>query len=226
MENSEHQYHLNEWNCECNLVDFSGIPCSHLIALHFQLYDEFPQFLIDPRWKKETSSNDVAISFQRETVIDTLSNCNDSDVGNLQPSQLYHETFDQHSHSNLTKEERYVRILNMAKNICSISSKNVELTSRVMEKFHKLLDQVRGITEFDETDEELYFQTNEILTQNDQIQQNPAQEKSIQTVDHVDVIGKRKGRPRKPRKAKEYSKPIKCLICLRNHFMTDCPYYN
>ena len=40
------------------------------------------------------------------------------------------------------------------------------------------------------------------------------------------MIGKRKGRPRKPRKAKEYSEPIECYICLRNHKLIDCPYYN
>ena len=109
----------------------------------------------------------------------------------------------------------------MVKVICSISC-------RTMEKFRDLLDQVRGITEFNETDEELYFQTNEVLTQNDQIQQNPAQEKPIQqqTIDHVDVIGKRKGQPRKSRKTKEYSKSIECFICLKNHMTSNCPYYN
>ena len=64
-----------------------------------------------------------------------------------------------------------------------------------MKKFGKILEQIRGNTEFDENqlkncDLSLMDQTNEIQIQNvsDQIQEN----QTNTTIDHVDVIGKKK----------------------------------
>ena len=91
---------------------------------------------------------------------------------------------------------------------------------------HKLLDsdvlpiQIRKFLFTDSADAS--WTKLEIPTQNNQLQENQI---NI-TVDHVDVIGKKKGRPRKLRKANEYSKSLQCLICLKNHLVTDCPYYH
>ncbi|KAK8881892.1 hypothetical protein M9Y10_044529 [Tritrichomonas musculus] len=223
---------LNEWCCECKLNYFSGVPCSHIISLHSKLFNEYPFFLIDPRWK--ISNNNITIS--NDDVLNLSNNLveESNDISIPLPIKLKQETYDPYSLSTLTQEQRFLRIFHIAKQLCSAAACDIYNSCMVMEKFKKLLDHVQILNkEVNKQNNDETFQSNDtnVDDKNNSSKHNDNSlelivPKTNTVVDHCDIIGKRKGRPKKPRKAKEHSQNTQCIICLGKHHMKDCFFYN
>mgnify|MGYP001050602289 FL=1 len=214
-EHPDEIYRLNEWFCNCGFIDFSGLPCCHIIALHANLFNEFPTFLVDPRWNRtnETFKQEDSLLFE-QTLKEADATSDDDEEVNLPPPISY-ETNDSNEMSNLSQGERFLKLFHVSKSICSLASESVEHSNDIAIQFKGILNTLRGMNSE-------HNQNNE---QQDVDKESTATDPQIKTIDHVDEVGKLRGRPPKIRKAKEHTKIVECSICLKKHLITDCEFY-
>lgn len=128
----------------CNLVDFVGIPCCHIIAFYGLMFAEFLTYLIDPRWKNGNFSinhneeiifnhDDIVFKFKDENSNENIEpefhnnengNHDHFDGQQYLPSAICNDTYDSNSFSVLSESERYVCLFHNTKPIWSLASKN------------------------------------------------------------------------------------------------------
>lgn len=151
-------FYLNEWNCSCNLADFGGIPCCHIIALYRLEFAEFPKFLVDPRWNKAIESmqyneeitldyEDIVFEFNDENIEQDIHNDENDNFDEHPdlPSTICNETYDSNSFSILSESERYLRLFHIAKPICSLASKDPDTSLKIGKKLTKMIEGLRGL---------------------------------------------------------------------------------
>ena len=161
-------YRLNEWHCDCNLSNFNGIPCCHLISLHKQLYNEFPTFFIDSRWKRRElifEDDDQLITNENPNLPENTEGQQESS----EESKIIDETYHSKTYSNLSQSERYLRLFHVAKTICSLASNNPDILSQIGENFQRTLSSLRGITLLDNNEEIESMNLNEFIDTNEDI---------------------------------------------------------
>ena len=198
-------YHLNEWECSCGLATFAGIPCCHLIALHQNEMSSFPSFLIDPRWGVISDEIEMGgFNNDEATFVDESDQQPSFEESNpLISIQLMQETHGINQLRNLSEGQRYVKLVNIAKQICSIVSPDLEKSGIILTDFSQRLEELRRI----------------------RANGNFENREDLEIVDHIDAKGRPRGRPPKLRKCYEHTKAVKCLICDKNHQISDCPFY-
>ena len=162
---------------------------------------------MDPCWNKTCDSFEGAEPFILDQAL-----YNDAEAQNdhepILPSETSNENNDFIQMANLSKGERYLNFFHVSKSICSLASESIEQSNLLATRLDSILNNLRWLNQ---DSKNIGEQRNE--------KQDTDNENS-KTIDHIDVIGKPKGRPPKMRKADEHTKPVVCLICLKAHQIT------
>ena len=113
-------YELTISGCECGLLGFRGIPCSHLLRLHKYLGLEFPRQLIHSRWCRGEP---------------------DSDGEEFREDGYNERTEDDDASETIegTAQQRYNLLFGLGKQLASNSSRSKELAERYIQGLRAML---------------------------------------------------------------------------------------
>ena len=117
-------YELTTSRCECGLLEFRGMPCSHLLRLHKDFGLEFPRQLIHCRW-----CHGEPVSDDEESG---------GDIGNQQmkDNAPTRETI------GATVQQRYNLLFGLGKQLASRASRSVELAERYSQGLREMLAEI------------------------------------------------------------------------------------
>ena len=125
MDKRDLVYELTINACQCGLLQFRGIPCSHILQLYEKLCMEFPKHLIHCRWCRNVDTDEGAAPYAEGLDISDES----------QEAQAPKEDTD-------SSKQRYNVVFGLAKQIASRASRNKEVAERCIRTLRGLLHEM------------------------------------------------------------------------------------
>jgi hypothetical protein len=129
-------YFANSEFCECGMVIFQGIPCSHILTVRRIKEEAFPVHLISKRWVLESHlSPDVSVTVC-EDFLDNNDGENiveDSITSNTQNAELPPVLFER------SERERYLSMFYLAKQLSALAARHIESTNRITINLQQLI---------------------------------------------------------------------------------------
>lgn len=202
-------YRLNEDYCDCNTIMFLGIPCCHLLKLHYELGRPFPEDMINPRWRLEISDVGDDWADQRHSPAST-SESDETELDAELRTRIQEEE-DEHdlpSREADSQKQLYLKIFHIGKQIARISCQNPETGARISAQMKGILAEL-----IEQPPEGLPNESEEI-------------EQDREVIDVVDVVARPRGRPRRIGSWSVERRPRgTCGICDGDHATLECVGY-
>jgi hypothetical protein len=208
---------LEMLECECQLVEYGGLPCSHIIAVHRFAGKTLNVRYVHERWildpavvdasvvQDDTGDEEEEEEEDLEVTDDDLIEIEDEhlvDEGdNSLPAALGYDIDESIERlGDMSQENAYLTLLHFAKSICSLAAQDPEWVRKTMLSFREMR-------------KAMFRESNEVPGRNE-----------LQP-----VIGRPKGRPRKSQIARRVAAGLsmrrkRCQICKGAHNLKECPH--